>query len=134
MNPDHVNLHKDGWVKVISFKTGWKKIPVEIYGRPGKEANSGEFVVVRKGVLPFRVVAVSPKYECKNLWSKGDVNCSRISEGSVIPGMAYYFYFQIGHFHSRRWGFYGPLPSINVNIVKACGSLEYRKYNLDYMF
>jgi hypothetical protein len=68
MNPDHVNLNKDGWVKVISFTTIKNKIPVEIYGKPGKEANSGEFVILRRGVLPFKMVSITSKYFCNNLW------------------------------------------------------------------
>jgi len=86
MNPDHVNLNKDGWVKVISFTTSKRNIPIEIYGRPGKEKNSGEFVVVRKGVLPFWMVAITPKYQNKNLWNK------RISHNDSLKNISYYIF------------------------------------------
>jgi hypothetical protein len=128
MNPDHVDLKKDGWVKVIAFTTVWKKIPVEIYGRPGKEENSGEFVVVRKGVLPFGLMSITGKYECKNIWSYYS-NYSA-TENKTIKAST--FMAQMGPFFSDRI----PsklIPSIMFSFVKLINEEDYRLTGISYM-
>jgi hypothetical protein len=69
-NPDHVNLKKEKWEKIFSFVTVEKHIKVEIYGRPGDEINSGEFVIVRYGLLPLNLKLISPKYLDNFLWRR----------------------------------------------------------------
>jgi hypothetical protein len=59
LNPSHVNLKKDGFVKFFSFEMEKGKVLVEVYAKAGKKKNFKDFVIVRKGVLPFGIKAVS---------------------------------------------------------------------------
>jgi hypothetical protein len=80
------------------------------------------------------MVSITPKYICKDIWSKTEENCSLLSDGPVIPGPVYWFYILIGRFNNQNWWLYDPTPSVDIAIVNGCGGLKYKKQNLSYMF
>jgi hypothetical protein len=96
MNPDHVDLQKGGWVKLMHFTTDTKtdkhKTLVEIYGKSANEPNSGDFLIVRHGLLPFGIPLISAIYNAKHLWSKDYLflapNTTKIIKGAGIENGA----------------------------------------------
>jgi hypothetical protein len=129
MNPDHVNLNKDGWVRFVSFKTGKKNVLVEVYARAGKEKNSGEFVVARKGVLWFGMQAVTPVFKRNHVWSK--VYECKEENGGVVPCsdkmcaiiVSFGYCFLAARDEYRRW----PCPSVELS--SAFDKIEKRFVN-----
>ena len=96
MNPDHVDLQKGGWVKLMHFttdtRTDKRKTLVEIYGKSINKPNAGNFLIVRPGLLPFGITAISPIYNANHLWRKNylflNANTTTIIKGAGIENGA----------------------------------------------
>lgn len=67
LNPDFININNGKWNLLFEFETSEKCHNVKVFGKPGKQKYSGEFVIVRKGILPFGLELVSKKYVENNV-------------------------------------------------------------------
>jgi hypothetical protein len=124
MNPDHVDLQKGGWVKLMHFttdtRTDKRKTLVEIYGKSAKEPNSGNFIIVRQGLLPLGILAVSPIYHVKHLWEK-EYEYNNEHGDSIVDSIQV-FGLSMGYEFPDRIFKYRYAPSLQV--------IFYCKYNL----
>jgi len=140
INPDHVDLLKGEWKNILSFRTVEKNILVEIYGRPLQKPNSGEFVMVRKGVLPLGMNSVSKIYKNKiSLWNKVYIECDSLYNGNLVkknPPTSQFccLCMEIGELFKQNWLFYIPTPTIGFCLCKACPDTYYKLHGNYYSF
>jgi|WetSurMetagenome_2_1015567.scaffolds.fasta_scaffold58577_1 hypothetical protein len=129
MNPDHVNLQKGGWVKLMHFTTDAKtdkhKTLVEIYGKSTKEPNSGGFVIVRPGLLPLGISAISPIYDVDHLWDK-ELTYNN-GHGDSITGSIQVFDINLGYYFGRQVKMpkFNSTPSMQFSFYCKYGTNEY---------
>jgi hypothetical protein len=124
INPDHVNIEKDGWKFILSFKTIEKNVRVEIYGRPLQKPNSGEFIMVRKGLLPFKIISISKIYlNLKSVWFQTIVVCDSLgNEGNHPPSLSQYtdIRLEIGDWFDKNEILFNPIPYLACSLTKPC--------------
>jgi hypothetical protein len=124
LNPSHVDLQKDGFVKFFSFVTSEKKVLVEVYAKPWKEKNTGEFVIVRKGVLPFGIKLVSTTMSGLCHWIKPLPEMySNLTKKTIIssPGTLWFdgklgFYYNL-EIEKKYFSKYWSQPSIQFDFI-----------------
>jgi hypothetical protein len=121
-NPDHINLDKDGWEKVFTFTTIKKHINVDIYGKSAIASDTGEFVVVRTGILPFRLKLISAVMKGEYDWSRPrNYNNKRDIVFSVNFGYSNDFYNKYKHY-------FAPFIGLMINYL-----LDENKYELGFL-
>lgn len=119
LNPDHVNLKKDGYVKIFSFITSKKKVLVEVYAMTGGKNSSGKFVIVRKGILPFGIKLVSTIVPGFCSWANASSQIDSRNRKAFINAqctwyfkgfLGFYYNLQINETNFKK---YWSQPSIN---------------------
>jgi hypothetical protein len=139
INPNHVNIEKGGWELILSFKTIKKNVPVEIYARPMKMPNSGEFVMVRKGLLPFGMNSISEIFRNeKHVWQKNLIDCETYTisgnYGSTNQSNRYtHICMIIGDFKKESKYSSLPSPSISFCLWKACSDTIFSFDGMNYI-
>jgi hypothetical protein len=140
INPDHVNLEKGGWKNILSFRTVEKNVLVEIYGRPLQKPNSGEFVMVRKGLLPLGMNSISKVYKNeKNVWGKSNIECDSLFEGRIIkknpPSFKYCdLCMAIGDYFKQNGPLFTPIPSVSYCLSKVCPDTVFKLDGIAYSY
>jgi hypothetical protein len=140
INPDHVNLEKGGWKNILSFRTVEKNVLVEIYGRPMQKPNSGEFVMVRKGLFPLGWNSISKIYKKeKDVWNKDLVECDSIYEGKLVkknpPSFKYCRLCMLVGNQLTQYGYlFNPIPSVSFCIFKMESDTVAKLFGIDYSY
>jgi len=129
MNPDHVDLKNGGWVKLMHFITDTRmdkrKTLVEMYGRSARELNSGEFIIVRPGILPLGILSISPIYDVDHLWTKERTYNNE--HGDSITGSIQVFHIFLGYRFGKQAQIikFRSVPSMSFSFYCKYGSNEY---------
>jgi hypothetical protein len=148
MNPDHVDLQKGGWVKLMHFttdtRTDKRKTLVEIYGKSINKPNAGNFLIVRPGLLPFGITAISPIYNANHLWRKNylflNANTTTIIKGAGIENGAtiidtvHDFSLCIGYYYIEQVSIskYKIYPSVCLSLYYQPKDNAYHLNSLEY--
>ena len=128
-NPDHVELEKDGWYRFLSFVTEKNKIYVEIYGHPIDNEELHQFVVIRKGILPFGLKLISPVYDEVDCWSPG-WNGNQTMEGKP-DRYSFDAFLGLGNFRDNE-SKYTFTPFISFVIINTTEKDSFEMFSFDY--
>lgn len=136
LNPDGANLTDGSWHKVVSFRTVARDVGVELYGRLSAGTDRGSFVIVREGVFPFGIKAVSPVYEARHLWRREQLYPSDAADPVAPEEYVCLFNVNIGYgFIGQRdqWRF-RMAPSLAMLLQYLPKTGEYMFYGVRYMW
>ena len=96
-----------------------------MYGKSAKEPNSGEFVIVRRELLPLGISSISPIYDVKHLWNKQLTYNN--GHGDSITGSIQVFDINLGYHFGRQATIikFHSAPSMSFSFYCKYGSNEY---------